>query len=168
MRVRIESWAKGDFDLLRRANVPEMTEHIGGPETEEQLVRRHKRYVDIAGTGTGRMFSVLLHSEPEAVGTIGYWERVWRDEVVYETGWSVFPRFQGRGIAAAAALAAAERAAAEHKHRYLQAFPSVDHPASNVVCRKAGFSFIAECDFEFPPGNIIRSNDWRLDLTVMP
>jgi hypothetical protein len=29
MRVRIEPWAKGDFDLLRRANAPEMTEHIG-------------------------------------------------------------------------------------------------------------------------------------------
>jgi RimJ/RimL family protein N-acetyltransferase len=114
------------------------------------------------------MFSVLLHSEAEAVGTIGHWERVWRGDVVYETGWSVFPRFQGRGIAAAAALAAAERAAVEHKHRYLHAFPSVDHPASNAVCRKAGFSFIAECDFEFPPDNIIRSNDWRLDLTVMP
>lgn len=99
MRVRIEPWAESDFDLLRRANAPEMTEHIGGPETEEQLVRRHKRYVDIAGTGTGRMFSVLLHPELEAVGTLGYWERVWRDEVVYEAGWSVFPRFQGRGIA---------------------------------------------------------------------
>jgi RimJ/RimL family protein N-acetyltransferase len=168
MRVRIEPWAESDLDLLRRANAPEMMEHTGGPETEEQLLGRHRRYVDIAGTGTGRMFSVLLPPEREAVGTIGYWERVWQDEVVYETGWSILPRFQGRGIAVEAAMAAAAGAAAERKHRYLHAFPSVGHPASNAVCRKAGFSFIAECDFEYPPGNMIRSNDWRLDLTVMP
>jgi RimJ/RimL family protein N-acetyltransferase len=168
MKVQIESWTDADLDLLRHANAPEMTDHTGGPETEEQLLKRHKRYVDIAGTGTGRMFRVLLLPDLEVVGSIGYWERLWRDEIVYETGWSVLPPFQGRGIAVAAALAAADAAAAEQKHRYLHAFPSVGHPASNAVCRKAGFTFIAECDFEYPPGSIIRSNDWRFDLTATP
>jgi hypothetical protein len=32
------------------------------------------------------------------------------------------------------------------------------------VCRKAGFSLVGECDFEYPPGNLLRSNDWCLDL----
>jgi RimJ/RimL family protein N-acetyltransferase len=82
---------------------------------------------------------------------------------VYETGWNVLPPFQGRGIAAAAATVAA--AGAEREHRYIHAFPSVDNPASNAICHKLGFSLVAECDFEYPPGSFMRCNDWRLDLT---
>ncbi|MEU8377727.1 GNAT family N-acetyltransferase [Streptosporangium sp. NPDC048865] len=162
--VRLDPWAETDFDLLRRINAPEMTEHLGGPETEEKLRDRHRRYVDIAGRESGRMFGVVLLPELRKVGSIGYWERVWRDETVYETGWSVLPEFQGRGIAVAAALAVLALARAERTHRYVHAFPSVDHPASNAICRKAGFRFVAECDFEYPPGNLIRCNDWRADL----
>ncbi|MEU4541390.1 GNAT family N-acetyltransferase [Streptosporangium sp. NPDC023825] len=164
--VRLDPWAETDLDLLRRINAPEMTEHLGGPETEEKLLDRHRRYVDIAGKETGRMFAVVLLPELQRVGSIGYWERVWRDETVYETGWSVLPEFQGRGIAVAAALAVVARARAERRHRYVHAYPSVDHPASNAICRKAGFRFVAECDFEYPPGNAIRCNDWRVDLTA--
>jgi RimJ/RimL family protein N-acetyltransferase len=165
-RVRIEPWSDGDLGLLRRANAPEMTKHLGGPETEEQLLVRHRRYVDVDGTENGRMFRVVLLPEGVAVGTVGYWERTWRDETVYETGWGVVPEFQGRGIAAAAATAVVERAGAERKHRHLHAFPSVGNPASNAICRKAGFSLVAECDFEYPPGNFMRCNDWSLDLTA--
>jgi RimJ/RimL family protein N-acetyltransferase len=165
-QVRIEPWSDRDFDLLRRANAPEMTEHLRGPETEEQLLVRHRRYVDIDGTETGRMFRVVLLPEGVAVGTTGYWERTWRDETVYETGWGVLPEYQGKGIAVAAAAAAVERAGAERKHRYIHAFPSIENPASNAICRRAGFSLVAECDFEYPPGTFMRCNDWRLDLTA--
>ncbi|MGW7005173.1 GNAT family N-acetyltransferase [Streptomyces sp. NPDC054933] len=164
VRVRIEPWADGDLELLRRLNAPEMTEHLGGPETEEQVLARHERYVKIAGTGTGRMFRVVLLPEGEVVGSVGYWERVWREETVYETGWGVLPPFQRRGIAAAAVAAAAASAGAEQTHRHLHAFPSVGNPASNALCRKLGFSFLGACDFEYPPGSIMRCNDWRLDL----
>jgi RimJ/RimL family protein N-acetyltransferase len=166
-RISIEEWSEGDLDLLRQTNSPEMTEHLGGPESEEQLLRRHRRDVDLAGTGTGRMFRAVLLPELAVVGSVGYWEKVWQGETVYETGWGVLPPYQGRGIAPAAAVAAASRAAAEGKHRFVHAFPSVDHPASNAVCRKAGFEFVAECDFEYPPGTKIRCNDWRLDLTTL-
>jgi RimJ/RimL family protein N-acetyltransferase len=101
-----------------------------------------------------------------AVGTVGYAERIWQQSEVYEMGWNVLPPFQGQGIAAAAATAAVARVRAEGKHRYLHAFPSVDNPGSNAVCRKAGFSLIGECDFEFPPGSLMRSNDWYVDLTT--
>ncbi|MFE7403490.1 GNAT family N-acetyltransferase, partial [Streptomyces sp. NPDC057557] len=57
-----------------------------------------------------------------------------------------------------------EQARAEHKHRYLHAYPSVDNGASNAVCRKAGFTLIGTCDFEYPPGNVLLTNDWQLDL----
>jgi RimJ/RimL family protein N-acetyltransferase len=166
LQVRIEPYSNADLALLYRLNAPEMLEHLGGPETEEQILARHKRYVDIAGTGKGRMFSIVLLPELEAVGNIGYWERVWQEETVYEIGWGVLPPFQGRGIATAATAAAIASASAEQKHRHIHAFPSVDNPGSNAICRKLGFLFIAECDFEYPPGSIMRCNNWRLDLTA--
>jgi RimJ/RimL family protein N-acetyltransferase len=38
--------------------------------------------------------------------------------------------------------------------------------ASNAICRKLGFELLGEEDFEYPPGNPIRCNDWRLDLAT--
>jgi hypothetical protein len=32
------------------------------------------------------------------------------------------------------------------------------------VCRTLGFTLVEECHSEYPPGNPLRSNDWRLDL----
>jgi RimJ/RimL family protein N-acetyltransferase len=161
-KIRLERWSDGDLDLLRRINAPEMTEHLGGPETEEQVVARHKRYV--AGIGPSRMFRIVRLPDEAAVGSIGYWERIWRDQSVYETGWSVLPEFQGLGIAATAAAEAMDRARDEQKLRYVHAFPSIHNPASNAVCRKVGFELVAEIDFEYPPGRMMRCNDWRLDL----
>src|SRR5205823_11813740 len=59
---------------------------------------------------------------------------------------------------------AIELAREEGKHRFLHAFPSVDNAPSNAICRKLGFTFLEVCDFEFPPGNPLRCNDWRLNL----
>ncbi|MDI9888217.1 GNAT family N-acetyltransferase [Streptomyces sp. HNM0645] len=164
--LRIEPWSEGDFELLRALNAPELTEHLGGPEPEGGLAERHRRYVALSmdRSGAGRMYRVVLTAGGEPVGSIGFWEKTWRDGEVYETGWSILPGFQGRGIATAAALAVVAEARAEHRHRHLHAFPSVDNAPSNAVCRKAGFSLIGECDFEYPPGTPLRSNDWRLDL----
>ncbi|MCD0483842.1 GNAT family N-acetyltransferase [Streptacidiphilus sp. ASG 303] len=162
--VRIEPWSEEGLELLRRINTPEMKRHVGGPETEEQVLARHRRYL---GALDGRMFRVLLPGG-EAVGTVGYWARVWRGEAVYESGWNVLPSHQGRGVAAAAVAAVLHRARAEGRHRYLHAFPSVDNPASNALCRRAGFVLLGECDFPYPPGSgrTMRSNDWRLDLAA--
>ncbi|MEV4611904.1 GNAT family N-acetyltransferase [Kitasatospora sp. NPDC049258] len=164
--VRIRPWEPGDLALLHRVNTPVMKNHVGGPETAERVLVRHRRYLDFVAAGTGRMFAVLLGPELRAVGTVGYAEREWRGERGYEMGWNVLPPFQGRGVAAAAVVAAVARARSERTHRHLLAFPSVDNPPSNAVCRKAGFSFVAACDFEFPPGRLMRSNEWRLDLTA--
>ncbi|MDN3356199.1 GNAT family N-acetyltransferase [Actinomadura sp. DC4] len=160
--VRIEPWSDDDLDLLRRLNAPEMMTHLGGPETEEQILKRHRRYLDPGEDGV--MFRVVALPGGEVVGSIGYWERAWRGETVYETGWSVLPEFAGRGLATAAGVAVVAAARAERRHRYLHAYPSAGHPASNAICRKLGFSLLGECDFEYPPGHAMRCNDWRLDL----
>ena len=52
----------------------------------------------------------------------------------------------------------------EDARRPVHAFPSVDNAASNAVCRKLGFEFLGAFDFEYPPGNPLRCNDWRLEL----
>ncbi|MFI1396361.1 GNAT family N-acetyltransferase [Streptomyces sp. NPDC020681] len=164
--VRLEPWSEADFDLLRAANAPELMDHLGGPESEEQLVTRHQRYVELSadGTGRGRMYRIVLEETGEAAGTVGFWAKTWQDEEVYETGWTVLPGFQGRGIATAATLAVAAEARTEHRHRHLHAYPSTENGPSNAVCRKAGFELMGEADFEYPPGHPIRCNDWRLDL----
>ncbi len=154
----LEPWSEAGLDVLRRANSPEMTAFLGGPESEEKLLDRHRRYLALGPPGSGQMFIVL--SSGRAAGTIGYWERPWQGETVYETGWMVLPEFQGQGIATTAAVAVIERAAAERRHASLHAYPKTAHPASNAICRKAGFTLGGECDFEYPPGTPIRCNDW--------
>ncbi|MEU1806668.1 GNAT family N-acetyltransferase [Streptomyces sp. NPDC019937] len=156
------------IQLLRRNNRPEMMKHLGGPETEEQLLARHRRYAGLPGRGEGRMYRIVPAREAEVVGAIGFWEREWRGETVYETGWGVLPPYQDRGITVAAAREVARAAAAEGVHRRLHAYPSVGHPASNGVCRKAGFTLLGECDVEYPPGSLMRCNDWRLELRSAP
>jgi RimJ/RimL family protein N-acetyltransferase len=79
-------------------------------------------------------------------------------------GWFVIPAFQGRGIGAAATLKAIAEARSERKHRFMHAFPSVKNEPSNAICRKLGFTLLEACDFEYPPGHLMRCNDWRLDL----
>ncbi|UQA95336.1 GNAT family N-acetyltransferase [Streptomyces halobius] len=167
-QVGIEPWTAADLGLLRRANTPEMTEHVGGPEAEEQVLARHRRYLEL--DGPGRMFRIVLPPEdgPEGavVGSIGFWELTWKGETVYETGWGVLPQFQGRGIAVAAARKVIAAARVEGRHGSLHAFPSVAHNASNTVCRKAGFVLVGECAFEYPKGRLMRSNEWRVDLAA--
>lgn len=163
-QVKIEPWSKDDLDLLRLINAPEMMEHLGGPETEEQILSRHKRYLEISGRGTGHMFSIVLLPQFEKVGSVGYWDSMWKNDSIYEIGWSVLPQFQGRRLATAGVAEAIVNARFEQKHRFIHAFPSINNPASNAVCRKLNFSLMSQCEFEYPPGNIMQCNNWLLDL----
>ena len=162
--VDIRPWSDGDLPLLERLmGDPAMTEHLGGPETPEKIHERHQRYL-IGDPGKGRMFVIVLGPKRVAAGSIGYWEKEWRDEKIWETGWSVLPEFQGQGVATKAAIAVVEQARAKRKYQFIHAFPSVDNGASNAICQKAGFTLQDEVEFEYPPGNLMRCNDWRLDL----
>ena len=160
IEVRLEPWSDADLPLLRANNTPEMMQHLGGPESEAKLLDRHRRYVE-----GNEMLRVVLLPGGEVVGSTGYWQKDWQGEPVYETGWAVLPEYQGRGIAVAAVRAIVAKAAAEGTRRYLHAFPSVENAPSNGVCRKVGFELLGEYDFEYPPGHMMRCNDWRLDLS---
>jgi RimJ/RimL family protein N-acetyltransferase len=158
--VRIERWGPGDLALLRRlTGDPAMMEHLGGPETEEKIAERQGRYEADPGC-----FKIV--DGEQGVGWAGYWEREWRGGQVYELGWSVLPEAQGRGLASAATALVLDAARAAGRCRYAHAFPGVDNPASNAICAKLGFELLEARDFEFPPGRLMRCNDWRLDLTA--
>ena len=163
--VRIEPWGAGDLPLLEKLlGDTAMTEHLGGPESREQLEERQQRYEQIGDLGTGRMFKIIDEASGEAVGSVGYWDRIEGDEQVYETGWSVLVAFQGRGIAGAGTALAIDAARAEGTHRLMYAYPSVDNPPSNAICRKLGFTLLEARAFEYPPGRPIQCNVWQLDL----
>jgi RimJ/RimL family protein N-acetyltransferase len=163
--VLLREWSADDLPLLQQTmGDPAMTEHLGGPETPEQLEGRHERYLALAGSGTGHMFVIEIPTASAPVGSVGYWEKTWPEELVWEIGWAVIPAYQGQGIATRATAAAIERARAEARHRFMHAFPSINNPPSNAICRKLGFTLMGRFDFEYPPGNPLRCNDWRLDL----
>lgn len=159
--VRIEPWGEGDLPLLEKAlGDPAMTEHLGGPESPEKIAERQTRYE----RPDSRQFKIVDEATGEAVGYVGYWEKTWRGEQVYEIGWSVLPGFQGRGIASIATAQALVIARQEKQHRFVHAFPSVHNPPSNAICRKLGFTLLGEYEFEYPKGSFMQCNDWRCDL----
>lgn len=163
--VLIQPWSDEDLPLLQKLlGDPAMMGHLGGPESEEQILRRHQRYTHLPDDGTDHMFKVIWAPTGEGVGNVGYWRKTWREQSVYEMGWLVLPGFQGKGIATRAAAAVIEHVRREPKYRFMHAFPSVDNAASNAICRKLGFTLLEERQVEYPPGHSMTVNDWRLDL----
>lgn len=160
--VRIEPWSEGDLALLEKLNDPEMTKHVGGPESPDKVVERQAKYEK----PDSRQYRIEVDPGGEGVGWIGYWERTWRDQEVWEIGWAVLPSFQGRGIASSATTQVIEDARAERLHRFVHAYPMVVNAPSNAICRKLGFTLLGEVDFPARGGGTIRCNDWRLDLFV--
>lgn len=143
----------------------DMTRHLGGPEPHEKLVQRQAKYEGLAGSGTGHMFVIVDDETGDEIGSVGFWDKEWRGEKVYEIGWHVIPGYQGRGIASTATARSIELAAAEGKHRAICAFPSVDNLPSNGICRKLGFTLVEETEFEYPAGHFMTCNCWRLGLS---
>lgn len=162
--VELRPWSEQDLQLLTQLNAPAMTEFLGGPESEEKVLHRHRRYLQDAASPTPRIFKIVLQPEGFSAGNVLYWEKSWRSEPVWECGWGVLPDFQGQGIAGNAMFMLLEKARSERLHRFMHAFPSVANVSSNALCRKLGFVLIEECDFEYPPGQTMLCNDWRLEL----
>ena len=163
--VQLLPWSEGDLPLLEKLlGDPDMMTHLGGPESPEQIRRRHQRYLRLSESDTDHMFKIVWGVNAEDAGSVGYWRKTWRDQAVYEMGWLVLPAYQGKGIATKAAAAVIEYARQEPRYRFMHAFPSVENAASNAICRKLGFTLLEECQFEYPLGRSMTVNDWRLDL----
>lgn len=164
--LSLRPWHDDDLPLLHRANTPEMTSHLNGPETDEEVADRHARYLRYAQTGEARMFVILLDAEP--VGSIGYWRLRWKEQDVWETGWFVLPEAQGHRVAARALALLIDDARSHPEGRgILVAFPSVENPPSNAVCRRAGFVLTGSTTETFR-GTQLTMNEWEFDLTRPP
>ncbi|WP_353826429.1 GNAT family N-acetyltransferase [Agromyces sp. SYSU T0242] len=158
----LRPWSDGDLELLHRANAPELMEHLGGPESDEQVERRHERYLRGWHDGSSQMYAIVTPEHPEGVGAIGFWPREEHGRALFETGWTVLAAHQGRGIARAALallIAAAREADAS---RPIAAYPRVDNAASNALCSRAGFVLEGVEEFEYPKGTLLASNVWVL------
>ncbi len=134
--------------------------HVGGPDSAAKIAERQERYSEPGS----RQYKIVDPDRGEGVGWVGYWEREWRGEEVYEAGWFLLADFHGRGWASAATRAMIAAASAERERRFMHAFPTPDNGPSNAICRKVGFELLGECEFEYPPGVFIVSNDWRYEL----
>lgn len=161
----LQPLSEDDLPLLEKLlGDPGMMLHLGGPESPEQILRRHQRYMRLPEDGADHMFKVLWGTNAEGVGNVGYWRKTWREQSIYEMGWLILPEYQGQGIATRAAAAVIEHARRESKYQFMHAFPSVSNAASNAICRKLGFTLVEECQVEYPPGYSMTVNDWQLDL----
>ena len=137
-----------------------MMEHLGGPETPEKIASRHARY--LADTVSG-LFRVDSDGEP--AGWVGYWTRDWREQQVYEVGWSVLPELQRRGIADAGHITGdrarpPRRPAPLHARLPIGGQRGVERDLPQARLRPAG-----RPEFEYPKGRLMRCNDWRLEPT---
>lgn len=162
--VELRPWSEDDLDLLRRANTHELMDQLGGPENDEQVQARHERYLRMWREGTGWQFRVTIPGHPEGVGIVGYWPHDWHGAPALESGWSIEAEYRGQGIAPAAVIAMLDAARAAGATLPVHAYPRVDNPASNAVCRKAGFRLLGEEEFEVKPGLVLHTNDWVADL----
>lgn len=162
--VELQLWSEGDFSLLEKLNSPEQTKYVGGPETPEQIFKRHRRYIETASVGKIGMFKIRLKSKMIDVGFVGYWEINWRGQNVYETGWGILPEFQRQGFAGRATALLIDVLKSEGQYQFLHAFPAIANFSSNAICKKLGFLLAGECEVEYPPGKIMICNDWRFSL----
>ena len=164
--VDIRPYSEGDQWILQRTlGDPNETKYLGGSESKEKIQKRHKKYLTLSkNPQTGSMFVIITNTKKNPAGTIGYWEREWNNQTVWEVGWSVLPKYQKRGIATSATRLVIDVLTKLQNHRYVFAYPEVNNYPSNAICRKLGFTLIGDKDFEYPPGNILHCNIWRLDL----
>jgi RimJ/RimL family protein N-acetyltransferase len=161
--VLLRPWSEDDLGLLiRLMGDPEMMAHLGGPETPEQISARHARYLAMQGQDRGEMLVLVLAGL--AVGSIGYWLGGGHGEPVWETGWSVVPEAQGRGVAKAGVRSLLERLRATPGISELHAYPSINNAPSNGLCRALGFALLGDVQFEYPKGQTMPCNDWIIDL----
>ncbi len=160
--IGLRPWSADDLDLMTRLlGDPAMTEHLGGPETPEQLRKRLDRYLAMT-PADGRMFVITLGPGHVPAGSVGYWPH---ESGSLETGWSVLPEFQGQGVATRGTARCLDIAAAEG-YGSVHAYPSVENVASNALCRTLGFTLLGQSDFEYPKGHWMTCNDWSLDLVA--
>jgi RimJ/RimL family protein N-acetyltransferase len=157
--VQLRAYTDADFAFTERMETdPVVMAHLGGPVDPARLPRVHRlRLAD------PWWFVITEAPGGPAAGTIGIWATEHDGEPIHETGWTVAPEYQGRGLARRALAVLIDRATAEPSFERLHAFPATDNPASNALCLRAGFALQGEVDVHFA-GRPLHCNHWTLDV----
>ena len=106
----------------------------------------------------------MIPGHPEGVGIVGYWHHEWQGEPALEAAGRSRPSTAGRASPRPRRRALLDAARAAGETLPVHAYPRVDNPASNAVCRKAGFRLLGAGDFEVAPGRVLHTNDWVAEL----
>lgn len=162
--ITLERWDAADRGLLTLLNTPEMTAHLGGPETAEQLDARHERYLRTGHDRPGAMYRIDVDGDP--AGGIGFWPVDDGGVAAFEAGWSVVPEHQGRGVATEALRQLIAEVRRDGSRSLLLAFPGVDNAASNALCARAGFEQRG-VGSEPWRGGILTFRRWALDMSPL-
>lgn len=134
MHLTLEPWGDDGLEVLRRANTPELTRFLGGPEDEDALAARHAEY--LAPDGGTRMFRVEV--DGESAGYAGWWKEQHDGEPAFEVGCVIEPAWQGRGLATTVLREVVRRASADG--RPIVGYANVENEASHALCRRVGFT----------------------------
>lgn len=141
----------------------QMTSHLGGPVSSEEVDRLHQCRADDVAAGQW-FFKIVLEPAERAAGTIGIWQSDWQGEPSWETGWCVLPSHQGKGVAGRALAMLLAQARKDGSMARIHAFPGVTNGPSNRLCERSGFVNAGEYELDFR-GHVLRVTDWVLDLS---
>jgi len=148
--ISLEPWGRADADLLKKLAAGRRVSDL------------QQRYEQLNRSGEGWIYKIVDTATGSGVGSVGYWERTWRGDTIYEIVVAILPGSRGRGIGSEAARRVIDAAKAEFGPRFIHAFTPVDDPWSNDLYRQLGFEPAGSFDPE--ARSRIRYNDWRLDL----
>lgn len=156
--MELQPYVDSDLALTEALETdPEVMRYLGGPATRDVLLTPHRSRV-----ADPWFFKIVVEPGGPGVGTIGVWDTSHDGERIWETGWMILPAHQGRGVASAALALLIDLVRAEPRFDSLHAFPAVDNPASNALCRKFGFELLEDRSFQFR-GRTLHCNHWRLE-----
>lgn len=150
-----------DLDVYYRIYCdPVMMAHLGGARPREEIPGKLRRHV--AATAGDEWWCSMIVPDDTDPDTIAGMVTIDGDRGKAEIGWAVLPEFQGRGVASAAVRLMVLRAAIDGRWGVLNAYPGVDNPASNGICRTLGFRLVGQAEATFS-GLTFHSNHWQID-----
>lgn len=166
VRVTLERWGPDDLAVLQRANTPEMTRFLGGPESGDALAERHADYLALWESGQVRMFRVAV--DGAVAGYAGWWEEEHENEPVYEIGCVIEPEWQGRGVASAVLTEVVRLAAETGDRDVIVGYANAGNAASNALCARVGFTLTGTGAFPSEDGaDPMPVNIWMIDRTAV-
>jgi RimJ/RimL family protein N-acetyltransferase len=159
--MRLRNVGKGDLEAYYRIYCdPVMMAQLGGAQPRDSVpdrLRRHVRAVENDDWWCG-----MIVPDEDDPRTVAGMVTIDRHDGAAEIGWAVLTEFQRRGIGTAAVRLMLDRARADGRWGILHAFPSVDNPGSNGICRSLGFALVGETESTFA-GRMFRSNHWQIE-----